>query len=53
MPWAPSCHAGHTAQSLEALGAEVVVTFEGSSELGDAFMSRRSYLPSEVHWGCT
>jgi hypothetical protein len=28
------------------------VTFEGVNELGDTFMTRRSYLPSEVHWGC-
>lgn len=45
--------AGHTSESLEAVGAEIVVTFEGTSELGDSFMSRQSYLPSEVHWGCT
>uniref|UniRef100_A0A383WNJ7 Inward rectifier potassium channel C-terminal domain-containing protein n=1 Tax=Tetradesmus obliquus TaxID=3088 RepID=A0A383WNJ7_TETOB len=44
---------GHTSESLEAVGAEIVVTFEGTSELGDSFMSRQSYLPSEVHWGCT
>eukprot|EP00878_Enallax_costatus_P041065 GHUV01047523.1.p1 GENE.GHUV01047523.1~~GHUV01047523.1.p1 ORF type:complete len:103 (+),score=3.48 GHUV01047523.1:363-671(+) len=44
---------GHTSASLEALGAEIVVTFEGTSELGDTFMTRQSYLPSEIHWGCT
>eukprot|EP00882_Tetradesmus_deserticola_P015111 GHRQ01016088.1.p1 GENE.GHRQ01016088.1~~GHRQ01016088.1.p1 ORF type:complete len:387 (+),score=150.80 GHRQ01016088.1:751-1911(+) len=44
---------GHTSESLEALGAEIVVTFEGNSELGDTFMTRQSYLPSEIHWGCT
>jgi hypothetical protein len=45
--------AGHTSESLEALGVEIVVTFEGTSELGDTFMTRQSYLPSEIHWGCT
>ncbi|GIL92308.1 hypothetical protein Vretimale_19557 [Volvox reticuliferus] len=44
---------GQTSQSLEALGAEIVVTFEASSELGDTFMARQSYLPSEIHWGHT
>lgn len=44
---------GHTSASLEALGAEIVVTFEGTSELGNTFMRRQSYLPSEIHWGCT
>ncbi|KAG2486473.1 hypothetical protein HYH03_014920 [Edaphochlamys debaryana] len=44
---------GHTLQSLEAVGAEIVVTFEASSELGDTFMARQSYLPSEIHWGHT
>ncbi|GFR49025.1 hypothetical protein Agub_g11047, partial [Astrephomene gubernaculifera] len=44
---------GHTLHSLEALGAEIVVTFEASSELGDTFMARQSYLPSELHWGHT
>lgn len=43
---------GHTSESLEALGAEIVVTFDGQSELGDSFMTRQSYLPSEIHWGC-
>jgi hypothetical protein len=44
--------AGHTSESLVAVGGEIVVTFEGHSELGDAFMTRRSYLPNEIHWGC-
>ncbi|KAG2426246.1 hypothetical protein HXX76_013004 [Chlamydomonas incerta] len=44
---------GHTLQSLEAVSAEIVVTFEASSELGDTFMARQSYLPSEIHWGHT
>ncbi|EFJ52245.1 hypothetical protein VOLCADRAFT_116283 [Volvox carteri f. nagariensis] len=44
----------HTSQSLEpAVGAEIVVTFEASSELGYTFMARQSYLPSEIHWGHT
>ena len=42
---------GHTHESLQALGAEIVVTFEGCSESGDQFMARQSYLPDEVHWG--
>jgi hypothetical protein len=37
---------------LQAAHAEVVMTFEGINELGDTFMTRRSYLPSEMHWGC-
>lgn len=36
---------------VQALGAEVVVTFEGTSESGDGFMARQSYLPDEIHWG--
>ncbi|KXZ54470.1 hypothetical protein GPECTOR_4g535 [Gonium pectorale] len=44
---------GHNLLSLEAVGAEVVVTFEASTELGDTFMARQSYLPSEIHWGHT
>lgn len=36
---------------LQALGAEVIVTFEGTSESGAQFMTRQSYLPSEMHWG--
>lgn len=35
----------------QALGAEIVVTFEGTSESGDQFMARQSYLPDEIHWG--
>ncbi|KAL3145303.1 hypothetical protein ABBQ38_001566 [Trebouxia sp. C0009 RCD-2024] len=42
---------GHTYESLRALGAEVIVTFEGTSESGAQFMTRQSYLPSEMHWG--
>ncbi len=36
------CHAP------QAVSAEIVVTFEASSELGDTFMARQSYLPTEV-----
>ena len=35
----------------QALGAEIIVTFEGTSENGAQFMSRQSYLSSEIHWG--
>lgn len=30
----------------------MVVTFEGTTEFGNPFMARQSYLPSEIHWGC-
>ena len=26
---------------------------DGTTEHGDQFMSTRSYLPSEIHWGFT
>ncbi|PSC68160.1 E set domain-containing [Micractinium conductrix] len=45
----PLC--GHTHDSLMALNAEIVVTFEGTTEFGNPFMARRSYLPTEIHWG--
>ena len=32
-------------------GAEVIVTFEGTTEMGNPFMVRQSYLPMEIHWG--
>lgn len=32
--------AGHTSESLEAVGAEIVVMFEGTSELVDRCMGR-------------
>ncbi len=35
----------------QALHAEVVVTFEGVTEAGALFSAKRSYLPSEIHWG--
>ena len=31
--------------------AEVIVTFEGTTEMGNPFMARQSYLPSEILWG--
>ena len=39
--------------ALQALNAEVVVVLDGTTEHGDQFMSVRSYLPSEIHWGFT
>ena len=45
----PMC--GHTHNSLVALNAELVVTFEGTTEMGNPFMARRSYLPDEIYWG--
>ncbi|KAK9856462.1 hypothetical protein WJX84_003016 [Apatococcus fuscideae] len=45
----PLC--GHTHDSLMAVAAEIIVTFEGTTEFGNPFMARQSYLPSEVHWG--
>lgn len=37
--------------NTQALGAEVVVVFEGTSEFGHPFSTRQSYLPREMHWG--
>lgn len=45
----PLC--GHTASSLASLNAEVVVTFEGTTEMGNPFMTRRSYIADEIFWG--
>lgn len=45
----PLC--GHTHTSLVALGAELIVTFEGTTEMGNPFMARRSYIPEEIYWG--
>ncbi|KDD76315.1 inward potassium channel rectifier, partial [Helicosporidium sp. ATCC 50920] len=45
----PLC--GHTHDSLVALDAELVVTFEGTTEFGNPFMARRSYVPSDLAWG--
>lgn len=35
----------------QALGAEIVAVFEGSSEHGGVFQARQSYLAREIHWG--
>ena len=45
----PLC--GHTHDSLAGLMAEIVITFEGTTEFGNPFMARRSDLPHEIHWG--
>ena len=45
----PLC--GHTFESLVEMRAEIVVTFEGTTELGNPFMTRRSYVPEEIFWG--
>lgn len=45
----PLC--GLTHASLQALNAEVVVTFEGTTEMGNPFMARQSYLSTEIRWG--
>lgn len=45
----PLC--GHTFNSLKALDSEIIVTFEGTSEMGNPFMARQSYLATEIHWG--
>jgi len=33
------------------VAAEIIVTFEGTTEMGNPFMARQSYLPSEIRWG--
>ena len=33
------------------MDAEVVVLFEGVTETGALFSGKRSYLPTEIHWG--
>jgi hypothetical protein len=38
--------------NLVAMQAEVVVVFEAVSDFGDSFMVRRSYLATEILWGC-
>ncbi len=30
--------------------AEIIVTFEATTEFGNPFLSRQSYLPNEIHW---
>ena len=36
---------------LWQVNAEIIVTFEGTTEFGNPFMARQSYLPTEIHWG--
>jgi len=43
---------GHTHGSLNSLNAEIVVSVQGTNDLGSIFVKRRSYLPREIHWGC-
>ncbi|KAL3145430.1 hypothetical protein ABBQ38_001675 [Trebouxia sp. C0009 RCD-2024] len=45
----PLC--GHTHQSLIEANAEIIITFEGTTESGNDFMARQSYLPNELKWG--
>ncbi|KAI8110913.1 hypothetical protein M9434_004487 [Picochlorum sp. BPE23] len=45
----PLC--GHTHGSLVQMNSEIVVTFEGTTEMGNPFMTRRSYIPEEIFWG--
>lgn len=33
------------------MNAEIVVTFEGTTEFGNPFMARQSYLMDEIMWG--
>ena len=33
------------------MNAEIVITFEGTTEFGNDFMARQSYLPNELRWG--
>lgn len=36
---------------LIQVNAEIVVTFEGTTEFGNPFMARQSYLMDEIMWG--
>lgn len=36
---------------MAQMNAEIIVTFEGTTEFGNPFMARQSYLASEIHWG--
>ena len=44
------CCASLAVLSMQA-NAEVIITFEGTTESGNDFMARQSYLPSEIKWG--
>ena len=46
-------HARASEPARQALDAEVVVLFEGVTETGALFSGKRSYLPTEIHWGYT
>ena len=35
---------------LAQADAEIIVTFEATTEFGNPFLSRQSYLPNEIHW---
>lgn len=41
----------HWPHASQAIQGEIVVTFEGTTEYGNPFMARQSYLPPEIHWG--
>lgn len=38
---------------LAQADAEIIVTFEATTEFGNPFLSRQSYLPNEIHWCAT
>eukprot|EP00884_Botryococcus_braunii_P021107 jgi/Botrbrau1/7680/Bobra.0159s0122.1 len=42
---------GYTHELLLETRAEIVVTFEGTTEFGNPFMARQSYTALEIHWG--
>lgn len=46
---------GQCMRALEAVllqaNAEIIITFEGTTESGNDFMARQSYLPNELKWG--
>jgi inward rectifier potassium channel len=44
--------AGQTAESLQAMGAEVIVSLTGLDEtFSQTVHARKSYRPAEIHWG--
>ena len=42
---------GHTHDSLVDAAAEIVVSLEATTEFGNPFMARRSFLPWDIVWG--
>ena len=42
---------GHTHDTLVEAGAEIVVSLEATTEMGNPFVARRSYTPFDVVWG--